>query len=376
MKRLSNFTSNTFTMNKRLTSFLFLILTGLSLQAQTRKYSNEFLAIGVGARSLGMSGATVATVNDVTSGYWNPAGLTGLKSNFQIALMHSEYFAGIAKYDYGAIAKQIDEKSALGISFIRFGVDDIPNTTELIDANGQIDYDRITTFSAADYAFILSYAKKLKLEGLTFGANAKVIRRKVGDFAGAWGFGLDAGAQYQTEKWKLGLMARDITSTFNSWSFNLDDETKYVFEQTGNELPQNGLEITLPKLILGAGRMLSYKKFTGLAELNLDVTFDGKRNVLLRGNPVSVDPHLGIEIGYDNLIFLRGGIGNIQQVQDLNGLSSYVTQPNIGVGVKLKGVYIDYALANVGQTFGLVSHVFSLKIDLNPKKAAVETRAN
>jgi Type IX secretion system protein PorV len=376
MKRLSNFTSNTFTMNKRLTSFLFLILTGLTIQAQTRKYSNEFLAIGVGARSLGMSGATVATVNDVTSGYWNPAGLTGLKSNFQIALMHSEYFAGIAKYDYGAIAKQIDEKSALGISFIRFGVDDIPNTTELIDANGQIDYDRITTFSAADYAFILSYAKKLKLEGLTFGANAKVIRRKVGDFAGAWGFGLDAGAQYQTEKWKLGLMARDITSTFNSWSFNLDDETKYVFEQTGNELPQNGLEITLPKLILGAGRMLSYKKFTGLAELNLDVTFDGKRNVLLRGNPVSVDPHLGIEIGYDNLIFLRGGIGNIQQVQDLNGLSSYVTQPNIGVGVKLKGVYIDYALANVGQTFGLVSHVFSLKIDLNPKKAAVETPAN
>lgn len=363
-------------MIKKIAFLSLAVLTVLTAAAQSRKYSNEFLAIGVGARALGMSNATVATIDDVTAGYWNPAGLTGLKSNLQISLMHSEYFAGIAKYDYGALAKQIDDKSALAISFIRFGVDDIPNTTELIDANGQIDYNRITTFSAADYAFILSYAKRMSIEGLSIGANAKVVRRKVGDFAGAWGFGLDAGVKYQTEKWKLGLMARDITTTFNSWSYNLSDETKYVFEQTGNELPQNGLELTLPKLILGAARMVNYKKFTAQAELNLDASFDGKRNVLLRGNPVSVDPHLGVEIGYSNLLFVRGGIGNIQKVQDLNGLSSYVSQPNIGVGVKLKSIYIDYALANVGQTFGLVSHVFSLKIDLNPRKAVKAADAN
>lgn len=340
----------------------------LTAQAQTRKYSNEFLAIGVGARALGMSNASVATVSDVTSGYWNPAGLAGLKNNFEVVLMHSEYFAGIAKYDYGALAKQIDSSSSIGLSIVRFGVDDIPNTTELIDANGQIDYDRITTFSAADYAFILSYAKKLKMEGLKVGANAKVIRRKVGDFAGAWGFGLDAGVQYRSGDWKLGAMVRDVSTTFNSWTYNLDDQTKYIFEQTGNELPQNGLELTLPKLILGVGRTVTYKKFSGLAEINLDATFDGKRNVIFKGDPISVDPHIGIEIGYDNLIFLRGGIGNIQKVQDLNALASYVTQPNIGVGVKLfKSLSIDYALANVGQNFGLLSHVFSIKVDLNPK---------
>ncbi len=345
-----------------------LTITCLTAQAQTRKYSNEFLAIGVGARALGMSNASVATVSDVTSGYWNPAGLAGLKNNFEVVLMHSEYFAGIAKYDYGALAKQIDSSSSIGLSIVRFGVDDIPNTTELIDANGQIDYDRITTFSAADYAFILSYAKKLKIEGLKIGANAKVIRRKVGDFAGAWGFGLDAGVQYRSGDWKLGAMVRDVSTTFNSWTYNLDDQTKYIFEQTGNELPQNGLEITLPKLILGVGRTVAYKKFSGLAEINLDATFDGKRNVIFKGDPISVDPHIGIEVGYDNLIFLRGGIGNIQKVQDLNALASYVTQPNIGVGVKLfKSLSIDYALANVGQNFGLLSHVFSIKVDLNPK---------
>ena len=155
-------------MIKRILFLSLVVFNGFYAQAQSRKYSNEFLAIGVGARALGMSSSIVATVDDVTAGYWNPAGLTGLKRNFEVALMHSEYFAGIAKYDYGAIAKQIDERSAIGISFIRFGVDDIPNTTELIDANGQIDYDRITTFSAADYAFILSYAKSPTFRLTTF----------------------------------------------------------------------------------------------------------------------------------------------------------------------------------------------------------------
>src|SRR5690606_36566111 len=102
---------------------------------------------------LGMSGAQVGLVNDLTAGYWNPAGLLGISSNFQVGFMHAEYFAGIAKYDFGAFAKPIDKTSAFGVSLIRFGIDDIPNTIDLIDANGNINYNRVSTFSAADYAF-------------------------------------------------------------------------------------------------------------------------------------------------------------------------------------------------------------------------------
>src|SRR5690554_7199722 len=80
------------------------------------KYSNEFLQIGVGARSLGMGNAMVAGVNDVTSVYWNPAGLTGVENKLDVSLMHSEYFAGIAKYDYIGLAHSIDEKSAVGFA--------------------------------------------------------------------------------------------------------------------------------------------------------------------------------------------------------------------------------------------------------------------
>jgi len=350
----------------------------------TPKYSNEFLNIGVGARALGMSLSQVASVNDVTSGYWNPAGLTGIKSDLQVAAMHSEYFAGIAKYDYVAIGKAIDSVSAASISFIRFGVDDIPNTTELIDAGGNINYDRITTFSAADYAFILSYGRRgfpgRKLtsntsqslidatsygQGFRWGVNAKVIYRHVGDFAKAWGFGLDVGAQYDRGHWHMGVMAKDITSTFNAWSYTLNDRTKEIFTQTGNDIPQNGLEVTLPRLVLGGGRDFQLKKISIMPEINATLTTDGKRNVLISGKPVSVDPSLGVEVGYSKVIFLRLGVGNIQRVKDFDGSESLTLQPNLGLGLRIKNLQLDYALSDIGNVSDvLYSNVFSLKLDI------------
>lgn len=335
--------------------------------AQAPKYSNEFLAIGVGARSLSMSNSVIGSVNDVTSGYWNPAGLMGLGQDLQVGLMHAEYFAGIAKYDYGSVAKKIDSSSAFGISIIRFGVDDIPNTTELIDANGNIDYDRITTFSAADYAFIASYARKLGIEGLTVGGNFKIVHRKVGDFGKSWGFGLDVSAQYKYKEWLFGAMARDITTTFNAWSYDLSEEMINTFAITGNEIPENSTELTLPRLLLGAGRNFKLgEKFTLMGEVDLDMTFDGKRNVLIKSNFMSIDPHMGLEAGFKNIVFLRAGLGNIQKVTEIDNTQSTIFQPNIGVGLKIKRISLDYALTDIGdQSVALYSNIFSLKFDIS-----------
>jgi hypothetical protein len=283
--------------------------------------------------------------------------------------MHSEYFAGIAKYDYGAIAKKIDSASAFSFSLIRFGVDDIPNTTELIDAQGNIDYNRISYFTAADLALIFSYARKIN-KNLSIGGSAKVINRKVGDFAKSWGFGLDFAVSYQRDKWRFAAMGRDITSTFNAWSYTLNERTIEVFTQTNNEIPQNGLEITLPRLVLGAGRLWDISENVNLlTELNMDVTTDGKRNVLIVGNPFSIDPHLGMELGIKNIVFVRSGIGNIQRITQINGKEVLTVQPNVGIGVRIKGIDIDYALTDIGDaSVALYSNVFSLRFNLNPKK--------
>jgi hypothetical protein len=79
-----------------------------------------------------------------------------------IRQMHSEYFAGIAKYDYAGISRQLDSSSTASFTVIRFGVDDILNTTQLIDSDGNIDYNRVSKFSTADYGFSFSYARKSK----------------------------------------------------------------------------------------------------------------------------------------------------------------------------------------------------------------------
>jgi len=359
---------------KKLTLFLLLTIGAgvFEANAQIRKYSNEFLAIGVGGRAFGMSGATVASSSDVTSGYWNPAGLMGIKNDFQTGLMHAEYFASIAKYDYGAVAGKIDSSSAFGISIIRFAVDDIANTTQLIDAGGNVDYDRITTFSAQDYAFIFSYARATPIAGLNVGGNFKIIRRKVGDFAGAWGFGIDAGAQYKRGNWQFGAVMRDVTSTFNAWSYTLSQEMIDAFTQTGNEIPQNSLELTMPRLILGATRTWTFGKkdqFSAGGEVDLVNTFDGKRNVLIKTGLWSMEPAVGFEGGFKNMIFLRAGIGNIQKAKDVLGQDATTFQPNFGVGIKIKSVSIDYALTDIGdQSVALYSNVFSLRLDLDRKK--------
>lgn len=347
----------------------FLVKISILSQVNAPKYSNEFLNIGVGARALGMGNAVGASTNDATAGYWNPTGLLNINTDLQLGLMHSEYFAGIAKYDFGGIAKTIDTASAFGVSFIRFGVDNIPNTTELIDAQGNINYDRITYFSATDMAFIFSYARKLNKK-LSIGGNVKVINRRVGNFAKAWGFGIDGAVEYKNKNWRFAAIARDVTSTFNAWNYTLSDEMIEVFTLTDNEIPQNGLELTMPRIILATSKKWNINsKFTFLSEIDAVVTTDGKRNVLFVGNPFSIDPNIGLELGFKDIIFIRGGISNVQKTSNLNNKKTYTIQPNIGLGLKFKGVAIDYALTDIGDaSAALYSNVFSLRFNINPKK--------
>jgi len=320
--------------------------------------------IGVDAAAFGMANAVTASSGDVNSGYWNPAGLLKLEDK-QMSLMHASYFANIANYDYAAFGMPLDDRSAVGFSIIRFGVDDILNTTQLIDDQGNIDYNRISLFSTADYGFTFSYARALPLDGLNVGVNAKVIRRIIGDFASSWGFGLDAGLQFERNDWKFGLMARDITTTFNAWS--IDEEAfatvQGAVEGQNQELPES-TEITIPKLQLGASRnFVFHYDYSLLAEVDLNFRF-AETNDIISTSAASVTPSLGLQFGYINLVFVRAGVGNFQNVQQLDGNESVGFQPNIGVGFKYKGIQVDYALTDIGDnSAALYSNVFSLKLD-------------
>lgn len=347
------------------------MLVCVETKAQTApKYSNEFLSIGAGARAFAMGNASVASVSDESGVYWNPAALTQLSYPINISIMHAEYFAGLAQYDFGVLAFKPDDKSAFGVSLIRFGVDDIPDTKNLIDENGNIQFDRITAFSVADYAFSLSYAHNLKYDGFSVGGNVKIIRRIGGDYAEAWGFGIDLSSVYVKDNLRVGLLLRDITTTFNSWTFHTD-KLEEIFNATGNIIPEGGTELTLPKIIAGvAWYQAIYGKFGGLAELNLDISTDGKRNVLIKGDPFSIDPHLGLEFDYNQLVYLRFGLNNLQQEDhDYKKDLSYTIQPNIGLGIKYKRIKVDYALTDLGNVSAAgYSHIFSLNYSIKQVK--------
>lgn len=353
---------------KKILLLLHFLSCVIIAHAQTPKYSNEFLSIGVGARAMGMSGSVVASDDDATAALWNPAGLSRIQGDIQLAAMHAELFAGISKFDYATLATHIDSARTVGFSIVRFGTDDIPNTLDLIDASGVIDYSRLSSFSIADYAFVFTYSKQTKTPGLRLGGNAKIIHRKAGEFAKAWGFGFDLGAQYSYSGWQFGANIKDVTSTFNSWSYNTE-LLESTFSKTGNEIPKNTTEITLPKMILGAAyRFNPSQKISILAELNADVTFDGKRNTVISSSMSSIDPHIGIEAGYSNLVFLRAGVQNIQKVKNMDGSTTTIVQPNLGVGLKLGKLAIDYALTNIGSQEILYSNVFSLRLEITKRK--------
>jgi len=347
----------------RFLTFIF-IFSLVSNAQSVRKYSNEFLNIGVNANALAMGKAVVANVNDVTAGYWNPAGLTQMEDS-EISLMHAAYFANIAQYDYIGYAKPIDNNSTIGFSLLRFGVDDIMDTTELIDSEGNVDYNRIKLFSAADYAFLFSFAQKPLMKDFSWGISAKIVHRRIGKFANSLGFGFDAGLQYQNENWSYGIMIRDITTTYNSWTINEDEFKKIqnAIPYQNQELPET-TEITIPKMQLGLGKKWEITRDIGLqSNLDLNVRFV-ETNDLLHTSFASVEPALGLEADYLQIVYVRAGLNNIQHTLELDNSKSLSFQPNIGVGFEYNGIHIDYALTNIASVGNaLYSNIFSLKID-------------
>ena len=330
----------------------------------------------MGARAHGMSGAVIASVSDVNAAYWNPAGLSHIKDPLQLGVMHSEWFGGVGKYDHIALAKRFnEEKQAVGsLTMIRLAIDQIPNTLNLVAPDGSIRFDNVSEFSAADYGFLLSYASAVgtasEARSIRLGGNVKVLHRLIGPFARAWGFGIDMGVQIIRPAWSIGVAAHDLSTTFTGWTFSFTDEQKTVLEKTGNVIPVSSLEKTLPWI--GAGFLINnckIKKVSIAPELGFNAYFDGKRNTLIASDAVSIEPKLGLELGYERLVFLRLGYGNIQKIKDELNLTQYNTrgQANAGVGVKLGKVHIDYALSNIGNQAKEVnySHIFSATLSFS-----------
>ena len=102
-------------------------------------------------------------------------------------------------------------------------------------------------------------------------------------------------------------------------------------------------------------------------QINLLATTDGKRNTLVSGDPVSLDPNIGVEVNYNDFLFLRAGLSQIQEETDFAGDEFYISRPSVGIGLQLFSLRIDYAYTDLGDSQDRYSHIVSLQLDLKPK---------
>jgi hypothetical protein len=287
------------------------ILLALHSSPEAAKYAGEPFHIGVGARALGMGGAFAAVADDVTSGFWNPAGLSVLRGK-QAILMHSEMFGSLLNHDYIAFACPL--RSALGsavgaVSLTRLGGGGIKLTRWDPNLN-RVVVDKES--GHADYQLVLSYGMS-KSERLRIGASAKLLYRDIADNS-AFGIGADLGAQFDVSNYAtVALMIRDATTTLLSY----DDSSRTK-------------ESVFPTIIPGIAVSRTVREFTVTVSADAELKFEHYQEAAqFWMGSASADTRFGLEIGFQNVAF--GRIGS-----DLGRLT-------LGSGIAVSMVELDIA---------------------------------
>lgn len=327
--------------------FALLILT-TSSSVRAGKYAADFLRIGVGARATSMGGAYTALANDASAFYWNPAGMAEVP-RLALQFDHVPMFNGLAQYNVAHAALSLRNHIAIGVSWIRLGVDDIPRYAPLAGTRLQ----RLTTgvhrstgiadgsFSDAEDAILVSFAKKISFElgvgprssmlilpiELSLGVTGKYISHKLDDKTGT-GQGLDVGVlartvsttrdRHEPVSWLgLGVLARDVSRTSITWNTDSGHEDQVE-----------------PGLIAGLAGSHYFRSFESRLTLSVD------QEVM----PYS-DTHIGAEFTFLHVASLRAGLLN--------------TNFTAGAGLQFKSFRIDYAfvthdLGNTHRVSGVV----------------------
>ena len=314
-----------------------LVFLGLSLvvgNAGATKYAGAFMANGGGARALAMGGAFTAVADDPSATFWNVAGIADVTEP-EILLMHSERFGDLIDRDFAAfvaptgLALLGGESAGIGITLIRLGIDDIAFTEHIVlddldgdgigDAISVLDHlDEIEYKSDQEYALMLSYGERLG--AWRAGATLKFIHKSVGSYS-SFGLGADLGL-LRPRLWRnldVGFKFQDITTTYLSWN--------------------NGTnELITPALVPGLAWRQPLPDWDMSATLaaSLESRFENRRGVdQYWVGSASANSHLGLELGFSDKVFLRGGFDSGWSSENMTA----------GAGFVISRYTIDYAFA-------------------------------
>ena len=305
------------------------------------------LLIPVGSREIALGGSSLSSTSGIEAIYWNPAGVARTSFGTEALFSYMTYIDDIG-VQYAAVTSSFSGLGTIGLSLKSLSFGDIEVTTEdAPDGTGQ-------TFSPAYLTVGLTYSTLLT-DRVSVGATTKLITERI-DRVSATGVAFDVGIQYSgfanVEGLSIGVAVKNLGAPMQfdgsgllreaSVGDALRPASNYKIQASSDELPS----------VIEFGVGYHYR----LEERNV-FSF----STLFQNNNFSDDEYkFGLEYGYDNTLFIRGGYNVAQEsVQD-----TYIFGATAGVGVHYAfsglDLAIDYAFRDA--KFFSSNHTISLKL--------------
>ncbi|KAA3662981.1 MAG: hypothetical protein DWQ10_01230 [Calditrichaeota bacterium] len=306
----------------------------------------QFLKIGVDARAASMGGAFVGMGGDISSIYWNPAGLGHIKG-MQVIAVHNQWLADM-DFNFLAIGLELPGVGVLGAGITYLGVpEDKVRTITQPDGTGEM-------FSANDFAVTLSLARQLT-DKFSIGGNAKYTRQSIWHET-AQTIALDIGALFETpfKGIRLGASISNFGGNMRmegrDLRFSKDPDPDGIgnVEFVNANYETDHFPLPLFFRVGIAGELMQTD--------NTRITF-GLDSINPNDNTESLNS--GLEFAFNEMFFLRGGYSALFRDESEEGFTF-----GGGVHYRLWGsttiLKLDYAYAD----FGLLETVnrFSLGV--------------
>ncbi len=300
--------------------------------------SASFLKIGVGARALSMGGAVTTISEDVTSLYWNPAGISKI-NKIQAVVSHYDYIADIF-YDYDAVAIPVGDFGVAGMFFSYLGMPDLERTT-IENPNGT--GEKVPAYS---YSVGFGLAKELT-DRFAMGFTVKYINETLWH-SSASAFSGDIGLIYTTlnEGLKIGMSISNLGGTMKIEGRDLRIQHDLNPTWDGNNAYINGYFDTdrfpLPTLFRAGVSSNLINTFMPVEGYDWTVSVDA-----VHPNDNNEYVNAGTEFVYQKTLAFRAGYNKLF-IEDNQGGFAF------GFGFMMTWSTVDFTLDYANVDYGLL----------------------
>lgn len=309
----------------------------------------NFLQIGVGARAMALGGAGTTLGSGLSSLYWNTAAIAGVEGP-AIGVSTADLYAnsGLSHTFAGIVIPIGDGALAASVSYFSSG--EIERTTEAYPEGNDPTFGAVIEWSGT--AIALHYARRIT-DRLSVGVAGKFVEEGI-DLASANYLGFDVGALFDVGVFGLTLGAA-VTNVGTEGRFEGGvisaqiPEERETFDAAGDRTVRHDTDdMQLPTALHFSVRSSLLGPPEALLQPNANHDLRVYAQVL-DAIDTNIQTSLGIEYGFRNRFFVRGGkrfMNESQAPWDFSdGLSG-------GLGIRWpllnREIAFDYAYVSMG----------------------------